>query len=328
VKGKNKKFNISKKQLLLVTVLTALVIIMATVFAVVLSKKEVENNFTNANLSVAVLEDNVVNGVATFKADGDDYTALKGVSVKNTSYGANAAQEYIRVCIIPKFMNISDDGTMQTAVMDESDNGAFPTAVSNNSYTMSGVTFNLDEAWASSWSYKNGYFYYNTAVTSGETTAKLLESVAIPKAVLDNYTQNGLKLKVVVLADAIQTVGGAVESRWADSGLASNDVARPSEETTDTSESTEGETDKSTTASALEANSHISEYDMEKASDLVSTVSVTVYELPEDGSDDTENAADDTDTENAENTHKRAMGDFEEAVETPHIVGDDAVAED
>jgi hypothetical protein len=68
-------------------------------------------------------------------------------------------------------------------------------------------------------------------VPVGWKTAPLLKSVSISESALKtNYNDKGADLKVVVLADSVQTVGGAVTTLWDKSTLTGADKERPEEE--------------------------------------------------------------------------------------------------
>ena len=86
---------------------------------------------------------------------------------------------------------------------------------------MGNVTFTLDSGWETHWFWNptDGYFYYRAVVEPGKTTELLLESVSISSdtySILETYD---IQLEVDVLADSIQTKGGALDARWTKAGV-------------------------------------------------------------------------------------------------------------
>jgi hypothetical protein len=129
--------------------------------------------------------------------------------------------------------------------------------INGNTFTMGNVTFKLNDSWSDNWIFnpKDGYFYYKKAITptneateaiGGITTTSestkasddstttsevaktstvdttittpLLETVSIPDSI-KNKLNDDLFLKVDIVADGIQTEGGALDARWTDSGI-------------------------------------------------------------------------------------------------------------
>jgi hypothetical protein len=127
----------------------------------------------------------------------------------------------------------------------------------NKTFTMGNVTFKLNDSWSDNWIFNpnDGYFYYKKAITpedeskkilggitttseetkasDGSTTTSeaaktstvdttittlLLEKVSIPGSIKNKLNED-LFLKVDIVADGIQTEGGALDARWKDSGI-------------------------------------------------------------------------------------------------------------
>jgi hypothetical protein len=272
-------------------------------------------------LGISVIENDAeASGVQqmSFVEDEDTYTAAKKIEIKNTGSG-NPVSAYVRVCIFPKYDN--DTADAQVGIL----SGSFPATIGdtlsldadNPSFTMGDVTFYLAKGWSNNWLYKDGYFYYKattaykgttdedgnpvTATVSegvlpvGYQTAPLLESVSVNAATYNDYVDKGALLRVVVLADSIQTVGGAVTKQWSDSGLKSLDVPRPTEATTEATEASalslmslsedDAVSDSVFTAYVLTA------YEKARVESMISKVSVSVvYTVPKDeeATEDTE----------------------------------------
>lgn len=196
------------------------------VYAITSSVKNVKNIFIPSEATIEVWEnDEKVNSsnVVTLSEESGVLTAQKAVEIKNVS-GSKAQEVFIRVCMFPKFMNTAYDYQIYVP------HGDFSQDVSSKSFDIGDVTFTLADNWQSHWFYNNGYFYYNEPVASGDLTERLLESISISPEKWNEYKKNGADLEITVLADAIQSVGGAVENRWGENlGLKSNDKIRPAE---------------------------------------------------------------------------------------------------
>ncbi len=191
--------------------------------------QSVSNTFHPAEIEIAVIEDGNTTETETFEKtlewtlSGDSYTANKKVTVKNRSPSedGNYADAYLRVTLIPRWsQTLSIQGTSVetdvTNVMELKDFGTLKEiTISENKFQMGDVVFYLNADWSESWFFneQDGYFYYRYIVPPGEETKPLLDHVEIAKDAFDKI-DDGVQLKIDVLADGIQTVGGAVEYRW------------------------------------------------------------------------------------------------------------------
>lgn len=211
-----------------VVVLTALAVI---VYAVVNSKanKTVKNDFYPAEISIAVQENGELNeNPQTAKelewvADGENYKAKKQVQILNANKdGENNADAYIRVCFVPHWTVTLPDGTEADVASTKglTSFGNYPESIEGSTFTMGDVTFTLNSDWESSWIYNStdGYFYCKNIVGIGDSTAQLLDGISMTKDAYEKIP-DGVSLRVDVLADAIQTEGGAVDARWSESGI-------------------------------------------------------------------------------------------------------------
>jgi hypothetical protein len=327
--GLNKR---TKKIILLsITICVAVAII---AFAASRSSKQVENSFAPASASIGIVENGTAvsgdtNSVA-FATDGDDFVAKKEVQIQNPS-GANSIPVFVRVCIFPKFYVEQTDNTQtQLAVFED----ALPASVSENSFTMGDVTFNLVEDWKDNWYYSGGYFYYigeNSdgvagVLDVGEVTPPLLKSVSVNvKKYNSDYVDRGAKLRVVVIADSIQTVGGAVD-RWnTNSKLISNDVKRPTEsDNVVSSAAAEAEASSAASRAAVTSGDNVvTQYQRARINDMIASVTVSsVYETD----DNSENNEKNESTGNIEGYNEEekvpevdSVDDAEEAEETEEI---------
>lgn len=199
----------------------------AIVYAVATSIKNIKNTFTPSTVAIEIYENNEVKeDTSSIKltSDGTNLKADKLVEIGNSSPN-NGQEIFTRVCITPKFLN--SQYSYNQIYIPHSD---FPASISGNTYSYGDITFTLEPNWSDNWFYNEGYFYYKNAVKQGEKTEPLLSSISIPVDKWQDYKERGADLKVTVLADAIQSVGGAVENRWGeDIPLKSQDVARPDE---------------------------------------------------------------------------------------------------
>jgi hypothetical protein len=284
----------NKKRTLALTVLIALVIVVACVFAANWSNKSVVNSFSPATVSLAIVENDTQVSSRTNTLSLDNGSASKKVQIENSATGSNPADEYVRVCIFPKF--IVDDGTDTELYVPYS-----MSAISGNSFTMGDVRFKLADGWSNNWSYNSadGYFYYNEALAPDGVTAPLLASVSIASEKADYYESLGALLRVSVLADAIQTVGGAVEARWGNNiGLVSLDKARPSAaETTKALAATLSLYGVTPRDSAATSSAIVTEYQLAQARKMITSVFIADYTLTDKEESTTENTS-----ENSENS--------------------------
>ncbi len=293
----------TKKIILLsITICVAVAII---AFAAGRSSKQVENSFAPASASIGIIEngstiEDTTNNVP-FETKDNDFVAKKKVQIQNPS-GANSIPVFVRVCIFPKFYVNQEDGIQtQLAVFGD----AFPASVSGNSFTMGDVTFNLTDDWSKNWYYDGGYFYYigknDDGVVGvldvGEETPLLLESVSVDKVKYNSdYLDKGAKLKVVVIADSIQTVGGAVDENWNINKLTSNDVKRPTTAESNEKVAEDAAQSVGSTASRAAVTSSkkvVTQYQMARIKNMIASVTVSsVYETDDNSDDDNEKIED------------------------------------
>jgi hypothetical protein len=132
--------------------------------------------------------------------------------------------EYLDIASFGEFKNLTIDDT--------------------NSFKIGDVTFTLVENWDYYWIYNpnDGYFYYKYVVPVGEKTTQLLKSVSIDDSKFYRHkttdsdgklVTNPITLRVDILSDAVQALGGAVDDVWN-----AYSVSVSSETTTNISETT------------------------------------------------------------------------------------------
>jgi hypothetical protein len=170
--------------------------------------KSIDNNFTPAQISIAVQENgndnenpvyissddeaNALKWVAD--TEGNTYTATKKVKIKNLNLeDENNADAYIRVCMIPRWIRrvyVDTDGNMYdtkpkdtecteqyidiTTSSQYSASGSLTDIkINNNTFSMGDVTFALNEKWSDNWIFnsKDGYFYYKNIVSPEDTSS-------------------------------------------------------------------------------------------------------------------------------------------------------------
>lgn len=235
------------KKILCIT--AVLVLLISSLIALAIynykSVKSAENNFIPAEITNAVQEN--LNGsteewdnnqdptpeskTLNWTKVNDSYKAAKEVRILNADKAnENNTDAYIRVCIIPRWVNtVVDESTSEKTETDVTNTEAYTSFGSltdikiddnNNTYCMGDVTFTLADGWDDNWIFNenDGYFYYKSIVPPGETTEVLLESVSIKEEVYINI-DSSVSLRVDVISDSIQSGGGAVETRWKDSGI-------------------------------------------------------------------------------------------------------------
>jgi hypothetical protein len=341
VLGVNVDGNKKRNKIIMLSATVCVAVALIT-FAASRSEKKIENSFVAAGAGIVIVENSTEVSSETnsidFAVDENNYTAAKAVSIKNTG-GSNPIPVFVRVCIFPRFE--TDGYELQTGITGES----FPTSITDNRFTIDGVTFKLVDGWSTNWSYKNGYFYYknnNGVLDVGETTEQLLESVSVNKTdYTNNFVNMGSQLKVVVLADSIQTVGltrestnqSAVVQRWGDVGLTGQDVARPteSEQETETAATAFGlrrvlsaDLDDVVSPSAIV----ITNYEKQRINNMIT--SITVYGPPEadyyEEEEETEEGSEESiieDTADVQEEEDTAVGGENDEVEESEIIGEE-----
>lgn len=201
-----------------------------------LSRHE-DNLMFPAEIEIAVQEngasdtDPTAEKTLQWQAEDGRYSAKKKVQIINVDQETeNNADAYIRVCIIPRW-TATVEGTEVDVINTASGLSEFGSlteiVIQDHTYIMGDVAFTLAEDWDEYWLFnpKDGYFYYRSSISPGDTTAPLLSNVSITEETwkkitkTDDGTTDVIELKVDILADSIQTVGGAVETRWGASGI-------------------------------------------------------------------------------------------------------------
>ena len=177
-------FKNRKKRLTLLLVSLSLILVAGigvTVALIIDNTDEVENVFTPSRVACAVVEDGVAyeNNTANVSSKSD-------VTIKNT--GDTAA--YIRAAIIINWKNA--DGTVWAQ-----------TPVEDTDYEMQLGT---------GWTYSGGYYYYNSSVLPGDSTAALITGATQKK----DAPKDGYYLSVEIVASAIQSsLAGSALDAWA-----------------------------------------------------------------------------------------------------------------
>lgn len=299
-----------KKKQMTVTALIALVIIMSVVFAAVYSNKSVKNNFVPAQVNVSVIENDKEVGSEN-ELPFENGNAEKKVQIKNPGTATNAADEYVRVCIFPKFVN-SRNEDMEIYIP-----YIIPKVITGNVFTIGDVIFTLDTDWKKSWEYINGYFYYKDILSPDDITPPLLTGVSMDADRLSYYSNKGALLRVSVLADAIQTVGGAVEARWTDSGLESNDAARPKEVTSAAYNAFIVPDVVVTPEVAV-----VTEYQLQQARNMISRIFITDYTLNDSEEEVIEDSDDNFNSDESDAVQEYGETSAEEGAEDVETSGE------
>ncbi|MCC8192315.1 MAG: hypothetical protein LIO41_04670 [Ruminococcus sp.] len=208
----------------------------AVVYAVAKLTKTVSNRFTSDEITIAVVENGDDNSdpeaatELTWEQDSGSYTADKEVQIKNVNEDdVNNADAYIRVALIPSYNAAVEVSTLSSVDVEvitpsyslKSFGELTDISISGNQFTMGDVTFTLADDWDDYWFWNvtDGYFYYKAIVSPGTTTEPLLKSVSISRDVYSILIANDIELEVDVIADSIQTLGGAVDARWSDADI-------------------------------------------------------------------------------------------------------------
>lgn len=216
------------------------------VYAVSDSKlfKHEDNPMFPASIAVAVQENGAVNENPVLEnslewekdASGASWSVPKKVQIANISRtDENNADAYIRVCMIPRWITTvggqevdiiaSEAGLLEFESLKEIGEKIDDTCT----YKMGDVSFTLDENWEQYWLFNpnDGYFYYRSIVSAGDVTEPLLAEVSVTQETWEKITETDadgtvtdvICLDVDILADSVQTVGGALQERWGGAGV-------------------------------------------------------------------------------------------------------------
>lgn len=171
------------------------------------------NSFVKGVPDVDIIE----NGGGTPSSSYSVDHSTKQVAVKNTG----TIYAYVRVMLVPSY-KFSDSSGVNTATAEGIQFAGMPQSISGNSFVMGDLTLNLfpgtgsvhTNIWSDNWFYvydsgnSVGYFYYKNALAPQATTTLLLNSVT------SDTDYNNLQIDVI--ADSIQSDGGAVTDVWGD----------------------------------------------------------------------------------------------------------------
>lgn len=131
-------------------------------------------------------------------------TTTKPVKLRNPGEEGNAAG-VVRAMLIPYLT----DATTGDRIGGSLGNLAEPTG---NQMQLGDIIFHFSEDWSTNWFYKDGFFYYRKVLKPGEETTKLLAGVTLASGKESEYTD--VRARVDVMADILQTEGGAPNSQW------------------------------------------------------------------------------------------------------------------
>lgn len=214
-------------------------------FAIMITKKTdaEKNQFTPAEINLNVVENGEASSGMTLMweipENESEAKVDKVVQIQNVNYeDENNADAFIRVALIPHWTRTAGTESLVVDVTNAANKDfcdffqltdVIKIDDENHSYAMNDdiycqlytgacadVTGTSSSEWSDYWIWnpKDGYFYYKYAVVPGEKTYPLLAGVKFANSEKLNSVYKGLTLQVDVLADAIQTEGGAVSSQW------------------------------------------------------------------------------------------------------------------
>ncbi len=205
------------KTIIFVCIFAFFAVMPIAVLAVIYNSRQSENNFSPAQTDIQIDEngnkgDELLNNY-TFEFSNDIYTIDKPVAVYDQR---NSDSDYLRVRFVPMWFDENEnicsiDGVTDfcTTKLDSSSNTLIFCDADNKTL----LTLRLDSKWSESWKYNSAdcCFYYSGLINPGQTTPLLLSGVEISKNVYNN--SQGYKLRIDVLADAIQQYGDSVKER-------------------------------------------------------------------------------------------------------------------
>ncbi len=197
------------------------------------------NNFVAGAMGSIINDDDNAEIVLGSVISNKDVTTTQTVT-KNIVNVIDSSGSTIRTAITyepannNEYLDIASFGEFKNLTIDKD----------TNSFKIGDVTFTLVDSWNDYWIYNpnDGYFYYKYVVPVGEKTTQLLKSVSIDDSKFYRHkttdsdgdtVTNPITLRVDILSDAVQALGGAVDDVWN-----AYSVSVSSETTTNISETT------------------------------------------------------------------------------------------
>ena len=210
----NLKINFKNRILLLgsrvsIIALLTYCVLVFTLFAVAAATflsavaNPVDNQFTfntdselNVYISGQLGEKALPEGVALWGANTKYVTLTLG----NAPSGVQA---YVRVMLVPVVYN--EDGTVSAVSMGDITVGP-STSGGNSTWQLGDMTVYLNPNWSSHWTFRDGFFYYDTPLSRGAVTLNIFQGFS-----LDNSSgiYDGKTFTIELLADAIDVSGAA-----------------------------------------------------------------------------------------------------------------------
>ncbi len=202
-----------KQYIVFCVVLIALLLPPLIALAVVYYSVQRTNNFKPAEADIRIVESNSsgdeLEKEYTFSQTNDVYSVDKPAAVYDVR---NKNDEYLRVQFVPMWYD--EDGFVCgsiTVYKEITQEGNILICRDNNGAAL--ITLYLASDWRNNWEYKSdGFFYYNGPISSDKTTPDLLTKVEISSEVYDSV-KDDYKLRIDVLADAVQLSGEAASHR-------------------------------------------------------------------------------------------------------------------
>lgn len=165
------------------------VAVAGTTLAYLFTKSDTANNrFAPGTVSNEIVE----NSKDTPESHNQLADGKKQVQIKNTG----TIDVYIRVKLIPGWKYTH--GEANTAALQLS---AMPDTITGSIVDLGDMQLKLDNSWSDTWLYQNGYFYYKSAVPSGQNTSLLLQEVLVKSGKSSNLLN---QFQLDVLSETIQ----------------------------------------------------------------------------------------------------------------------------
>lgn len=222
-----------KQTVILSSIVAAMFILPLIVFAAYESGIR-DNRFRPAQAKVEVKEGNDTGDALqkddyTWVEDNDCYYVEKPVAIQDVR-GKN--KESLRVQFVPMWMD--DTGNVCSslpglfnythivltndagdALNQRTEQAQATVLCFRDSIDTTLLTLRLADNWHQSWIWNPDdlCFYYKSVLQPGQTTPELLTKAEVPKSVYYAALDNEIKLRLDVLADAVQTTDGAAGKR-------------------------------------------------------------------------------------------------------------------
>ena len=196
MENSKKKKRLTWKQWLPITLLAALTV--GTVMYLTYQIVPVTNTFGIGKNTIKIIEPGIDSNAVDWGTD------TKPVKLENPDEPDNVPGA-VRCMIVPYLADTTTGDRLGGEL------GTLSEPVSNK-MVFGDITLHFVNGWEADWFYQNGFFYYRKVLDPGVQTPQLLTGITLASGKEADYQD--IAAKVDVLADILQTEGGAAATEW------------------------------------------------------------------------------------------------------------------